>query len=213
MADEPIVVVSGLGRCGSSLLCQMLHRGGMDPGGTEWSHPMYECREANGLPQHWQWLNYCGGKFVKILNPYHFVPKKGLNYRIIWLNRDHTQQRKSWSKWGEAVIGDLEGTKLGARQIKSLIRKRTKHGLNTVRSLMGKDSVHEIHFEEVLKHPKREAEAIAKYLGIELDTEAMAQVVFPRGPDCLDGFLESANYAPGALAGLSPGKVHPRRDG
>src|SRR5271163_1780808 len=84
----PPVVVTGFGRCGSSLVMQMLHAAGFPVTGE---YPSFECEEY-----HFGGVAPPAGA-SKILNLDCEAPPGG-PYRWIWLDRNPAQQVKSQAK-------------------------------------------------------------------------------------------------------------------
>jgi len=202
MPSEFVTIVTGLGRCGSSMLMQMLVSGGMESSGG--SHPMWEDERSNGLPATRDWLYECGGKVVKILNPHHFRPPMNIKAKIIWLDRDTNAQTDSWRKWGLATQAFGPKKRMLSRgEIRHLVRERRKKGKLYMRKVGGLGFL-SLKFEDVLTLPKLAARQMNEFLQLDLDTELMAAVVYPRGPECLKGFLETVNRWPGDLARINP---------
>ncbi|HWH75147.1 MAG TPA: hypothetical protein VNV16_12895, partial [Methylibium sp.] len=97
----PTTIVSGLGRCGTSMLMQMLHRGGMPCLGP-W--PSFEVDEARATLAP-KFVAEHAGKAIKVLDP----QRIGLpaDVRVVWLDRDHRQQAKSHAKFLEILTGNV----------------------------------------------------------------------------------------------------------
>ena len=93
----PITVVAGFGRCGSSLVMQMLAAGGMRTPYS--SFPSYEIPHGIKVL-----MGELYGGAVKILDPHVHQPPKGHVYRFIWLDRDPVQQAKSMAKFWKVVM-------------------------------------------------------------------------------------------------------------
>jgi len=100
---DKIIVVCGLGRCGSSLMMQMLHAGGLTCTGEA---PPYE--HPNGAMNHFnaRWLTQQTDKATKVLLPHHvkFLPA---NYYFIWLERNPLEQAKSTFKFQHIIARNL----------------------------------------------------------------------------------------------------------
>ena len=65
---KAIVVVTGFGRCGSSLAMRMLCAGGM-PVTTD-NRDSFEDERVMRLPGDTRWLRECEGRALKVLDPY-----------------------------------------------------------------------------------------------------------------------------------------------
>lgn len=177
-----ITLVCGFGRCGSSLVMQMLHQGGMRVGG-EW--PTFEderaTREAGG-----EWIDEYEGAAVKVLDPEEWTPPPGRDYRAVWLDRDRKEQAKSWVKvqkhWGGS------GGRVPA--IRKMLKQRRAGAMRTLEGLGAE--VLAIRFENILRRPDVAAGILSNFVGGGLDEHAMAAVVATRRPECLKGVLEES---------------------
>lgn len=193
------VVVTGLGRCGSSMMMQMMVQGGLKlTGEAEW--PMCEDPRAISLPKESQWLKEIGpGEVVKILNPDHYRIPKWFQCCAVWLDRNREEQVKSWVKYGESIRRqDASVKELTPKQIRSIVKFRTGRGVKAVKAVAHGRFVR-TSFEDVLANPMAVAEKIQQVFGIELDVTKMAQAVIPRSAKCMKGFMEPGNYKPGAV--------------
>lgn len=96
-----ITIVTGLGRCGSSMVMQMLDAAGISVVGAP---PFYEVDKARLSSFDPAWLACQDGKVVKILALHRCkIPKK--EYRVIYLYRDHKQQAQSQKKFYKLKFG------------------------------------------------------------------------------------------------------------
>jgi hypothetical protein len=182
------IVVSGLGRCGSSLTMQMLEAGGVPCVG---GFPAYEPPETNHGCVTTEWLRSNDGKAVKILDPHSpsapyavnpFLPS--VNLKIIWLDRDPQEQAKSVLKFAQMLLGmspnysswELMAKRMKAERGQALAMYGSSHPLKVVT------------FESILVNPKAVAESIAEFLpDYTLDIPAMVKAVHPRYASCAPG--------------------------
>lgn len=187
---EPITLVSGFGRCGSSLVMQMLAAGGMPATGE---YPTFEAT-CPGHTRGVDWWPTLAGKAHKVLNPtWDNVPgwvESG--YRAIWLDRDPAEQAKSHQKFSAMFLPQemnrVQG-RAGRRALMASYREDRPDSLAVLRKRCA-GRVLELRFELVLSNPAAVAAAINVFVGGGLDVDAMAAVVRPRSPRCLPGFLE-----------------------
>lgn len=175
---EFTLIVCGHGRCGTSLVMQMLNEGGF---ATTGEHPAFEVMEYQegdaNLP-----LN----KAVKIIDPHRIKIKKG-NYKWIWINRDHKQQAKSMVKFLAGFAG-LNLPNSAWKDIASSYRQDTKDCVKKIKILGGKALI--LNFEDILKFPIENAKCIQELIG-NLDAEKAASVVKQRTSKNYNGFLEA----------------------
>lgn len=189
----PVLVVAGLGRCGSSLTMQMLAAAGIPCAGEA---PGYEPPEMMGPVVPVQWWKAQQGRAVKALDPHRhrlppFVPRL-----VIWLDRDPREQAKSAWKFVTAMEhGRASGNRSQVRGMEAQLRRDRTQALNALGAHRPPDIF--ARFETIIERPREFAETLAMDLWMlgfcQLGPAAvarMAEVVRPRSPKCLDGLLE-----------------------
>ncbi len=176
MSDYSIVV-AGHGRCGSSLVMQMLDKGGII---TTGEYPAFEDEKYQGTGE-----KLPIGKAVKIIDPHEFMPPSG-NIRWIWLDRDHKQQAKSTVKFMKAMTGfSLDGN--AWKTIAASYSNDTKKCMEIIKNTGGK--LLRLSFEDILESPIRQARKIENFIQ-GFDAVKGSQVVIKRNPKNFDGMLE-----------------------
>lgn len=181
--SDTITIVSGFGRCGSSLVMQMLHAGGMPTTGRA---PSFEAPECGGVflaggELDARWLASARGHAIKILDPHRGrIPR--IECRVIWLDRDRAEQAKSQAKFFSIIVGMPVTREMRRRFAQSYLDDKPK----AVRSLLaaGAPSIFALRFEDVLRDPRNAADEINRYCGENLDAEKMASVVRRRSSEC-----------------------------
>lgn len=173
----PPVIVSGFGRCGSSLVMQMLYAADFPVSGD---YPSFECEEYNmgGQPP--------PAGASKILN-LECNPPPGGPYRWIWLDRSHAQQAKSQAK----LLRELAGIRMSRHQVRAMACSYAPGRVDSfevMRRLGG--PILELSFERLVSNPRNAAESIAVFVGCG-KIEEMAGAVRKRGPECLTYLLEA----------------------
>ncbi|MEZ5331816.1 MAG: sulfotransferase [Thermoanaerobaculia bacterium] len=181
---EPVIVVSGLPRSGTSMAMKMLEAGGVplvtdgqreadidNPKGYfEDERVLRLAEEADKA-----WLRGSRGKAIKIISYLlrHLPPEN--NYKILFMRRDLTEVLASQAKMLERR-GEPNATE------DERMRQLFETDLWKAGYFM-KHAAHvealEIHYSEVLADPEGHAYRIAEFVGAELDVEKMAQVVDP----------------------------------
>lgn len=175
------VFVCGLGRCGSSLVMQMLHRGGFPTVG-EW--PAFEPAELGPCVDVRSALLFCEGKAGKLLDPHkshHWTEDAPVGLKVILLTRNSREQAKSQVKFLRLVGGfGIPGQ--AWRGMESAIRRE----IITCRNLFEDREIPilQLTFEEILKSPLAVAKKLAAFVDHPLDIERMANAVIPRTPGC-----------------------------
>ncbi|MEQ8628097.1 sulfotransferase [Ekhidna sp.] len=180
------ILVTGLGRSGTSLMMRMLLHGGVQVY-CDGDFVTFETAKSIQLPKNTAWLKDVTGA-VKIIDPYRHTPPPG-DYKIIWLTRDFGEQAKSFAKLQRKQ--GKPATRRHAQWYKKEFRKVTQRNIR----MMAKwgNPLLRVKFEELLTDPHGEANRIANFLApeFEVDPAKMAAVVVKRSPKNYDGFLES----------------------
>jgi hypothetical protein len=195
---KPITIVAGFGRCGSSLVMQMLAAGGMPTPHSEF--PSFEINNNTRFP-----VSDLYGGAIKVLDPHIHQPPVGPTYRWIWLDRDPVEQAKSMAKFWKAAMVDapsgLPGfPELTEDQIAILAEafKRDRPWANGVMfQYTSCSGILKLKFEAILLNPPWAAHSLNKFCGGNLDEGSMAAAVRPRGPECLPYMLELEQIAEG----------------
>ena len=187
-----MIIVSGFGRCGSSLLMQMFAAGGLPCLGE---YPMFEDHRTSAMGWNDSWMTEAllHHKVVKLLNPHLYKKNlpKSLPAHYIWLDRDIDEQAKSWEKMRAGMRGLPDAIKdkpfTAAMAKKMMLRHRDK----ALGLLKSRGAVLCLTFEQIIGNPKVISEVLEHYTGCELDRTRMVQAVIPRGPACLPDLLEA----------------------
>lgn len=174
-----IVVVSGLPRSGTSLLMQMLAAGGLPvltdgARAADEDNPRgyYEWELAKRLPQQPDLISQAEGKALKVVSSLLSALPAGHDYRVLYSERPLAEVAASQVAMirRRGVQPSLEGDRLIAaldahqRQAMTLLQQR---GLPFCI----------VRYHDLLADPRREADRIRQFLGLPLDTEAMARQV------------------------------------
>lgn len=173
-----IVLVCGFGRCGSSMVMQMLAAGGM---ATVGRGPAYEDDRAGERPIDAAWMVSLAGSAVKVLDPHVTRPPIGPSYRVIWMERNEREQAKSQAKF----LRMMAGVELGRHEVRAFAasyRRNMPEVDALFRAISAK--VLRLRFEQVLANPERAALQIVGHLGTALDIRAMTAAVINRMPQC-----------------------------
>lgn len=183
MSKKPIILVAGFGRCGSSLVMQMLEAGGIPVTG-DW--PAFEHPNANitgGGEIEEDWLDSIPGHAIKVLDPQNgHIPKR--DYLCIWCSRDPTEQARSQVKF----LSVLCGIRPDRNMIRKLAASYGRDKKPAIRSLLdaGVRSILEVRFEDLVSTPIVAASKIADYVSAP-DVWKMAEAVRTRSSRCADG--------------------------
>jgi hypothetical protein len=182
---EPIVVVSGLPRSGTSMLMKMLEAGGLPVltdglRAADEDNPKgyYEVERIKGLAHDADksWLAEARGKVIKVISYLLKSLPPRFNYRVVFIRREMEEilasQRKMLARRGETE--DTPPERMRALFEDDLWRAgyqlKRRPEFETI----------ELHYSAVLARPLEEARRLAEFLGGGLDVEAMAAAVDPQ---------------------------------
>ncbi|MBQ89788.1 MAG: hypothetical protein CL433_13270, partial [Acidimicrobiaceae bacterium] len=181
LAGVQIVVVSGLPRSGTSMLMQMLTAGGLEAfvdgeREADASNPRgyYEHDRVRALARDKTWVPEADGRVVKVVAPLLPHLPIGAAYRVVLLTRDIGEvlasQRRMLDRLGRPSVSDDVLAPAYSRHL-----LRAQRWIDRAPGVQGLTLDH----ATVLADPTGAAEALAAFLGADLDTEAMAAVVDP----------------------------------
>lgn len=177
--NETITLICGFGRCGSSLVMQMLEAGGMPVTGE---YPAFEDSDivrpgsidTTRLPG-------INGHALKFLDPQRYTIPRGISTHAIWCRRDYDEQAKSHAKFLREVVG-LPMNREQRDRLARTFKEDAKFAICALREA-GVKHILDLRFEDVICRPRVAAEQISRFCG-DLDADKMAAVVHSRSPDC-----------------------------
>lgn len=189
MDSTPIVFVAGLGRCGSSLVMQMLHAAGLPCVGMPPGYEDNTMTEVAGPPSP-EWLADRAGNAIKWLDPHRLPVPEGTDAVCLFLIRDKREQARSQAKFAATFLQQpMPNRKTIRRWAGELGRSERKAWRAASRF-----SAAIVGFEELLAEPAAVSIKIARFLAPfypQIDAFAtpprMARCVIPRGPECQEG--------------------------
>lgn len=175
-----ITIIAGFGRCGSSLVMQMLHAAGYE---TTGEYPAFEDIRATALPYENRWLEEVEGKALKVIDPHRCQLPIDHDYKIIWLDRKPIEQAKSQMK----LFSTLTSIKTTRKDIIAIAKSYKRDKPICLKLLKKLGPVLSMSFENLILSPIISAEKINSFLGDELDYLEMAKVVIGRPVFCMPG--------------------------
>ena len=182
---QPIVVVSGLPRSGTSMVMKMLEAGGLSVltdglRAADEDNPKgyYEVERVKQLAEEGdkRWLAEARGKGIKVISyllkslPRHF------NYRVVFIRREMDEVLASQRKM-LARRGETEET--APDRMRALFEDDLWRASYQLKHRPEFETL-ELHYSAVLARPLEEAKRLAAFLGGGLDAEAMAAAVDPQ---------------------------------
>jgi hypothetical protein len=183
---DVITVVSGFGRCGSTLMMRLVRAAGI-PVVADSMEGGLEYGPALKLPKESEWLKGCIGKAVKILDPQRYTPPAGLPYRFIWLDRDPTQQAKSQIKMLQTIFGAACVRNEPAVLARSMVRDRPT-AIAAMQKLSKEVAV--FRFEDLIESPVLQCLRLVNWLDVPASGSLLASIIRKRETDCLPYMAE-----------------------
>jgi hypothetical protein len=185
MNGAPITFVCGFGRCGSSLVMQMLDAGGMNCVGE---FPDYEPDAVNLASigtMTAAWLARHEWHAMKILDPQRGRIEPGVPCRAIWLDRDPIQQARSAVKMMREFMGiAVPSPRRTVHAFAAAYKADRPRALASLRAA-GVARVLALRFEDILATPYEAATIIANLCPESaLDVAKMAACVLSRRAEC-----------------------------
>jgi hypothetical protein len=182
--SEPIVIVSGLPRSGTSMTMKMLKAGGMPPLTDHIRSPdednpkgYYEFERAKKLKEgDTDWLPQAEGKAVKLIGALLMeLPKRGYTYRVLFMRRTMEEILASQDKM---LTHRGEDKKVEDEKMAALFEKHIQEVEDWMESQPNLSYI-DVDYNQAIQDPRSTAEKINQFLGVDLDVEAMAAVVDP----------------------------------
>jgi hypothetical protein len=184
MNQDPITIVSGLPRSGTSMMMKMLEAGGMPvltdrirTADEDNPKGYYEFERVKQIEHDQAWLPEAQGKVVKMIAALLKHLPAEYSYRVVFMRRNIDEvlasQRQMLVRRGEATdtVPDAKMAELFGKHV-----ERIEAWLNEQPNM----DVLYIHYSDVLADPATQAERLNHFLGHTLDTGKMIHVVDPR---------------------------------
>ena len=178
-----VTIVSGLPRSGTSMMMQMIDKGGIPAlvdhvrkADVDNPKGYYEFEPVKQTRQDPSWLNDAPGKVVKMVHMLLLDLPDDHAYRVVFMRRHLPEviasQNRMLERRGKPV-GDLAEDKLIAMFQAQL--DKVDHYLDTHRNFQ---MLH-VNYNDTIQNPVPTIEAINAFLDSNLDTDAMLAVVDP----------------------------------
>lgn len=183
-AEQPVIVVSGLPRSGTSLMMRMLAAGGVPlltdgqrTADEDNPHGYFEYEPVKALQRDSAWLPQARGKAIKIISQLLPTLPPDVPYRVLFMRRELGEvlasQRQMLARRGKPAdaSGDAELAALFAAH------------LQQVQQWLGQQAyiaTLDVSYNELLHTPQPLITQINTFLGGGLDTAQMAQMIDPQ---------------------------------
>ena len=174
---DQVLVVSGLPRSGTSLMMQMLDKGGVSmlsdgKRKADVSNPKgyYEYEPVMAIHKDNSWLSKAKNKAVKIVAPLLQFLSYDHRYKIIFMTRDLNEVIKS-----QQIMKGKDPETLPVKLVDSFshLLKKIKHWDKSHPNV----EILYVNYKELLENPSRSIEEIKSFTGEDLDVEAMASCI------------------------------------
>lgn len=181
MTNEPVTIVSGLPRSGTSMMMRMIAAGGI-PALTDGvraadadnPHGYFEFEPVKRTKQDPSWLGQARGRVVKMVHLLLMDLPAGYDYRVVMMHRDPDEviasQRKMLERAGRPSGDPGVLRRVFAAQMDGV--RRWLEASPHVRAL-------DVSYNAMLADPRAEAARVATFLGLSGRTDAMAAAVDP----------------------------------
>lgn len=179
MTAPRLLLVAGLGRCGTTMVMQMLNAGGLRCAGT-W--PAFEDIPFSPSRVDQGWVAEQDGRAVKWIDPT-ATPPFAARGAAIYLTRDTRQQAASIAK----LLG-INLDRAGRRALRSSLDRDNPRALLRVAAMVGPENVMRLTFEQILDDPAATARRLSNFSFARRfpmpDVDLAAAAVVRRSPRC-----------------------------
>ncbi len=181
--NQPIIVVSGLPRSGTSMMMQILEAGGMDlltdnlrPPDSDNPRGYYELQKVKSIREDASWLPDARGKVVKMVSTLLFDLPVTERYKVILMQRSMDQILASQRTM--LVNRGLDEDEIPDGEMRLYFEK---HLARVEGWLMDRDRIETLvmDYNRIIADPHSELDPLAPFLDIELDSGRMVATVDP----------------------------------
>ena len=180
---QPVIVVSGLPRSGTSLAMQAIHAGGIDPvtDGERAADPdnprgYYEFERVKALRTDKSWLDSAAGKVVKVIHMLMPELPDDRPYSVVFMERDLDEVLASQSTM--LARSGRAGAALPPDRLKAIYGQQLRQVHEWLAARMN-FAVLRVPYRSFVTEPSAQVERIANFIGIHLDRAAMVRAVDP----------------------------------
>lgn len=179
--NPEVIVVSGLPRCGTSLMMQMLEQGGVDivtdkirAADADNPRGYYEFERVKKTKQDASWLPATRGKAVKMVSQLLYDLPPSESYRIIFMERDMDEMLDSQEKLLQR-LNRTGAPREKMRQAYLLHLQRLHEWLRQ----QGNMTVLLVRYNDLVERPEEQAKRVCDFLGRSMQVENMVKSVDP----------------------------------
>lgn len=176
-----ITIVSGLPRSGTSLMMQMIDRGGIEAVTDNIRTPdrdnprgYYEFEIVKKIKEDASWLPETRGKVFKMVSQLLYDLPPSESYKVVFMRRDFDEmllsQEKMLERLGRPAAPRDEIKRAFTRHLDQLFAWLEKQP--NIKTLF-------VHYHDVVADPLEQARKVAAFLDGRVDADAMAEAVDP----------------------------------
>ncbi len=178
---DPVIVVSGLPRSGTSMMMQMLQGGGADlytdqERKADESNPKgyLEHEAVKRLARDARWVKNARNKAVKVIAKLLFYLPDSNNYKVIFMLRHIDEVINSQQQM--LIRNNKEGAKNYPTNLVESFRSTLEKARKWGQSRRNVDVLY-VNYSDVIEDPRKEAFRVSEFLGGDFDTEGMIRAV------------------------------------
>ncbi len=177
--DEPVIVVSGLPRSGTSMMMQMLAAGGLDVL-TDGVHqpdddnPLgyLEYAPVNCLQEDASWMARIRGKAVKVVSPLLPELPPEFFYKVLFMRRATQEVLMSQARLSKSRLPNED-------RLPAVIARHLAEVGSWIRQAAHVDCMY-VEYRTAVLEPVDTARQVVAFLGLPLDIPGMGAAVVPR---------------------------------
>jgi hypothetical protein len=180
---QPIIIVSGLPRSGTSLMMQMLKAGGLEilSDGSREADPdnpkgYLEYEPVKSLRRDNSWLKIAAGKGLKVISALLRYLPTDLSYKVIFMQRPLAEVIASQQKMLERL--GKSGSQASSETLADLFARQsaqTEQWLKAQKNI----ALLTVQYRDAVLKPEDTALAVSRFLDIPLNIPAMCRVADP----------------------------------
>lgn len=181
MNEDKVTIVSGLPRSGTSMMMEMLEKGGFElltdsvrEADKDNPKGYYEYERVKQLPEDTEWLQKAEGKAVKVLGELIKHLPGDYEYNIVFMERNLEEIIESQTKMLKRKGEDPDDiSKEELRETFKDYRRILKQQISSSPNM----EVIYVNYNDIMSHPEPVIESISAFFDGQLDTDSMLSVI------------------------------------
>ncbi len=177
--DEPVIVVSGLPRSGTSMMMQMLAAGGLDvlTDGVhqpDQDNPLgyFEYAPVNQLRDDASWIPRVRGKAVKVVSPLLPELPPEFSYKVLFMRRATKEVLMSQARLAKGRLPNED-------RLPNVIARHLAEVGSWIKQAAHVDCMY-VEYRAAVLEPVDTARQVVEFLGLPLDIAGMRAAVVPK---------------------------------